>query len=88
MYAAIGVLALYILQATFFVACVTLDEQRIDSKRNACLLCYKHDDNYKPSKHYSFSLQYTFMRNIWGPFLTKIPVKVTIGFSLTFVFLI
>ncbi|XP_060605204.1 patched domain-containing protein 3-like isoform X1 [Ruditapes philippinarum] len=78
MYAAIGVLALYILQATFFVACVTLDEQRIDSKRNACLLCYKHDDNYKPSKHYSFSLQYTFMRNIWGPFLTKIPVKIIV----------
>ncbi|XP_045159868.2 patched domain-containing protein 3-like isoform X1 [Mercenaria mercenaria] len=78
LYAAIGVLALYILQATFFVACVTLDEKRIDSKRNACIMCYKHDDNYKPGKYYSFSLQYAFMRNIWGPLLTKIPVKVIV----------
>lgn len=75
-YAAIGVLALYILQATFFVACVTLDEKRIESNRNACLLCYKHKESYKPGKFHDVSLQYAFMRKIWGPLLTKAPVKV------------
>lgn len=75
-YAAIGVLALYILQATFFVACVSLDEMRIDSNRNACLLCYKHEESYKPGKFHDVSLQYAFMRKIWGPLLTKNPVKV------------
>lgn len=76
-YAAIGVLALYILQATFFVACVTLDERRIDAKRNACIICYKHTD-YKPGKYYNFSMQYAFMTKFWGPFLTKLPVKICI----------
>ncbi|XP_052274727.1 patched domain-containing protein 3-like isoform X2 [Dreissena polymorpha] len=74
-YAAIGVLALYILQATFFVACVTFDERRIDAKRNACCMCVKHDANYKPGKYYNFSIQHEFMRRFWGPFLTKTPVK-------------
>ncbi|KAH3850235.1 hypothetical protein DPMN_092642 [Dreissena polymorpha] len=74
-YAAIDVLALYILQATFFVACVTLDEQRNDARRNACCICVKHDVKYKPGKYIDFSIQHEFMRRYWGPFVTKIPVK-------------
>jgi len=77
MYAAIGVLALYILQSTYFVACLALDERRIDAKRNACLLFYKHGDDYKPGKYYNYSLQHEFMRRFWGPFLTMKPVKVS-----------
>ena len=79
-YAAIGVLALYILQATYFVACLTLDEKRIDANRNACLLCFKHSDSYQPNKYHSFSVQKWFMEKVWGPVLTKLPVKVTGAF--------
>ncbi|XP_052775684.1 patched domain-containing protein 3-like isoform X1 [Mya arenaria] len=76
LYAAIGVFALYILQTTYFVACVTLDERRIDSRRNACIICYKHPPDYKEWKHYNYSLQHEFMRRFWGPLLTKKPMKV------------
>ena len=75
-YATIGVFALYILQATYFVACLTLDQRRVDAKRNACLLCYTHKEDYKPNKYYRFSIQNFFFKKIWGPLLTKLPIKV------------
>ena len=75
-YATIGVFALYILQATYFVACLTLDQRRVDAKRNACILCYTHKEDYKPNKYYRFSIQNFFFKKIWGPLLTKFPVKV------------
>ncbi|KAL4236282.1 Patched domain-containing protein 3 [Mactra antiquata] len=77
-YASIGVLALYILQSTYFVAIVTIDESRIEQRRNACLPCITHDSTYKPWKFYNYSLQQIFMSKVWGPFLTKTPVKVIV----------
>ena len=76
-YATIGVFALYILQATYFVACLTLDQRRVDAKRNACILCYTHKIDYIQNKHYRFSVQNTFLKHIWGPLLTKRPIKVS-----------
>ena len=67
---------LYILQASFFVACLTLDQRRIDANRNACVLCYVHKADYKPNIYYRFSIQNFFFKRIWGPLLTKLPIKV------------
>lgn len=76
-YASIGVFALYILQATYFTACVALDEKRIDDKRNAFLPCYTHKD-YRPNKYYNFNIQHLFMKNVLGPLLTTKPAKVIV----------
>ena len=41
-----GILAVYFFQATFFVACLSLDLKRIENGRNGLCFCYKHK-NYE-----------------------------------------
>ncbi|GFO48108.1 patched domain-containing protein 3 [Plakobranchus ocellatus] len=38
-YAAVGILALYALQAVFFTACLTFDLRRLQKQRDACCFC-------------------------------------------------
>ena len=78
-YATIGVFALYILQTTYFVACLTLDQRRVDAKRNACILCYTHKEDYKPNRCYRFGVQDFFFKKICGPLITKLPIKVCLN---------
>ena len=80
-YAAIGVFALYILQATYFVACLTLDQRRVDAKRDACIMCYTHSEDYRPNRYYRFSVQDVFFKEIWGPLITKLPIKVCLHYD-------
>ena len=40
-YASIGVIILFVYMSTFFLACVTLDQQRIDNKRDGFICCIK-----------------------------------------------
>lgn len=43
--------AIYLLQASWFVACLSLDEKRIKERRNAlCPACIKYPDTWEPSK--------------------------------------
>lgn len=43
--------AIYVLQASWFVACLSLDEKRISEKRNAlCPACIKYPETWEPSK--------------------------------------
>ena len=35
--------AVYFFQATFFVACLAIDQKRIDQQRNGFLPCFKHN---------------------------------------------
>ncbi|GLV43096.1 Patched-related [Carabus blaptoides fortunei] len=41
-YAAVGVLCTFIFVITFFTACITLDQKRIEENRNGCVPCYKY----------------------------------------------
>merc|ERR1711892_1406909 len=48
LYCAVGILAVYIYQATIFVAAFSLDQRRIESRRNGCLPFIKHK-NWEPN---------------------------------------
>ena len=37
-----GIFIVFILQSTWFVAWMSIDQARIDANRNGCLPCYKH----------------------------------------------
>ncbi|XP_071117818.1 NPC intracellular cholesterol transporter 1-like isoform X1 [Haliotis cracherodii] len=76
-YAALGILALYVLQSTFFVACLSLDQKRRESHRNACICCYKHKD-YRPNGCSQRSFMPKFMEKYYGRALMKLPVKILV----------
>ena len=40
-YSAIGIFLVFLLQTTLFIACLSLDIQRMKSYRNGCIPCYK-----------------------------------------------
>ena len=45
----IGILAIYILQLTWFTAWLSIDTKRINSKRNGCFpCCWKHPEDWNP----------------------------------------
>ncbi|KAH9519679.1 hypothetical protein Btru_003303 [Bulinus truncatus] len=78
-YASLGILALFLLVSTVFSAALALDEHRFQSRRDACICCYKHKESYtfnKCSSGKSF-LQLIF-GDYFGPFLLKLPTKVLV----------
>ncbi|KAJ8305936.1 hypothetical protein KUTeg_016481 [Tegillarca granosa] len=76
-YAALGILGLYLLVSTFFVACLTLDQLRVEASRDGCLMCYKHKD-YVPNQCSQKNLMALFSGKYYGPVLMKLPVKIVI----------
>jgi len=49
LYCAVGILAVYVYQATIFAAAFSLDQKRIESRRNGCLPFIKHK-NWEPNE--------------------------------------
>ena len=41
-FAAVGILAVYLLQSTLFVAWFAIDLRRVESRRNGIVFCFKH----------------------------------------------
>ncbi|XP_013382604.1 protein patched homolog 1 [Lingula anatina] len=76
-FAALGILGLYIFQATFFVACHTINERRVEAVRNACCCCYPHR-NYKPNQCSQKGLMAAFFKKYYASFLLKLPVKIIV----------
>lgn len=76
-YAALGILGLYLLVATFFISCLTLEEYRIEGRRNSVICCYKHR-NYKPNTCSQIDLVQSFIKIVYAPFLMKAPVKIAV----------
>ncbi|XP_052775868.1 protein patched homolog 3-like isoform X2 [Mya arenaria] len=76
-YAAFGILGLYFLVSTFFVAILTLDERRISDNRNSVIFCYKHK-NYVPNSCSKRDIIGSFIKKIYGPTLMKLPCKVCV----------
>ncbi|XP_052280398.1 protein patched homolog 3-like isoform X3 [Dreissena polymorpha] len=79
-YAALGILALYLLVATFFVAVLTLDERRISDTRNSVLFCYKHKQ-YVPNACSQKDLIGTFLKDVYSPTLMKKYCKVAVAIT-------
>ena len=50
-YSSVGITLVYLLQATTFVAALTLDIKRMNAKRSGMFFCIKHDEaKWKPNK--------------------------------------
>ena len=63
----IGILAIYVLQLTWFTAWLTIDTRRINSKRNACIpCCWKHPEDWNPLQittvNYKQTIQETYLQ--------------------------
>ncbi|KAL5022693.1 hypothetical protein ScPMuIL_001848 [Solemya velum] len=76
-YASLGITALFLLQTTLFVACLTLDLERSSTNRDAILCCYKHK-NYKSNDCSQRDFERSFFKKFFAPFLMKFPVKVVV----------
>ncbi|CAG5135683.1 unnamed protein product, partial [Candidula unifasciata] len=78
-YATLGIFVLYVLVSTVFAGVLALDERRRQAHRDACLCCYRHSDNYTPNRCGSGkSFLQTVFGSLYGPFLTKLPVKIIV----------
>ncbi|KAK3605298.1 hypothetical protein CHS0354_001415 [Potamilus streckersoni] len=77
-YAAVGILALLIIQTTLFPALLVIDARRIKAARNACFPCFKHN-NYKPSELCSkFEIVNPYFKHIHGRAIINPVAKVII----------
>jgi hypothetical protein len=77
LYAAIGILGLYLLQCTFFTAWFVLDCRRVESKRNGILCCcYKHGDDYEPAECSKKDITNLVFDKVISKALITLPVKV------------
>eukprot|EP00095_Tigriopus_kingsejongensis_P012251 snap_masked-scaffold472_size162276-processed-gene-0.4 protein:Tk12251 transcript:snap_masked-scaffold472_size162276-processed-gene-0.4-mRNA-1 annotation:"hypothetical protein DAPPUDRAFT_306990" len=75
-FCAVGILVVYILQATIFVAALAKDSQRIASHRNGFLICYQHK-NWTPQAWSQKNLLQTAFYHL-GRCLVKPFVKVAV----------
>jgi Niemann-Pick C1 protein len=76
-YCCLCILGTFIFQATFFVACLAINERRADVTRDACCCCYTHTD-YSPNSCSQKLLVKTFFSNYFSPVLLKLPVKIIV----------
>ena len=74
-YGAVGILFLFIMQSTFFPACLYLNQKRVESDRDGLVPCYKHKD-YKPTKYSDVDIILPFFKKVWDPLLLSVPGKV------------
>ena len=75
-YAALGILFLFIMQSTFFVAWLTIDERRQNSFRDACCIWIKYY-NYVPNTCSQRQFLPLILRKYVAPSLTTLPIKVS-----------
>nr|SVE86951.1 EOG090X0BEK [Daphnia similis] len=76
-YSAVGILATYIFQASFFVAWLTLDQKRIEGHRDGIIPCFVHQ-NWKPSSLSRIEPLQLFFSRVLAKYLFKWPAKVFI----------
>ncbi|XP_072939386.1 patched domain-containing protein 3-like [Epargyreus clarus] len=87
-YAAIGVFFIFCYSVTFYVAVFTLDQRRIQTKRNGFLFCYQHNEEFPISTDITifqkvlskFYKQIVFTRP--GKFISIMFTLMVTGFSI------
>lgn len=77
-YAAVGVFVTYLLQITFFIACFTLDTQRIEQKRNGMLPCIVHENFTSKSFDVSDTVSWKFINFLYSRIVLTTPGKIII----------
>jgi len=75
-YSSLGIIAIFIFQSTFFVAWFSLDQRRIESKRNFCAPCIIHEKHTFSGTENKHLVQTTFRR--LGELLANKWVKVVV----------
>ena len=83
-YAAVGILATFVFQSTFFVAMFSLDQRRQEANRNACCPCLVHND-YQPNIVSKTEVQATLFS--WLGDLLSMPIVKVIVLAITSVLL-
>ncbi|KAK7077774.1 Patched domain-containing protein 3 [Halocaridina rubra] len=84
-YAAIGIAAVYFFQATFFVACLTLDQRRVEDTRHFLCCCWKIE-NWTPEECSDAELCKAFFLKVYADFLLRFRVRIFVLFLSTLVF--
>ncbi|XP_060075668.1 NPC intracellular cholesterol transporter 1-like, partial [Ylistrum balloti] len=72
----LGIFALFLLAATFYVGCIALSAKRRDDDRNACICCYRHNAYYQPNECSKTELFVAAMKKFYAPNLMRLPVKI------------
>uniref|UniRef100_A0A2P2I6N8 Niemann-Pick C1 protein-like n=1 Tax=Hirondellea gigas TaxID=1518452 RepID=A0A2P2I6N8_9CRUS len=67
-YSAVGIVALYCFQTTFFVAWFSLDQTRMEGNRNGLFWCYQHK-NYTPNECSQVDLCTSFFDKVYSKLL-------------------
>ena len=75
-YAAVGILAVYFIQATWFVAWFTLDQRRIEARRDGLVPCYTHRD-WTPNECSQRNFFQNFFSRVYAPAVLSAPGKVS-----------
>jgi len=75
-FCSVGIITVYVLQATWFFAWFSLDQRRVEAKRNGTLPCFVHVD-YTPNRFSQKDFLKTFFNALSG-FILKTPIKIII----------
>ena len=76
-YAALGIFAVFIYMASFFLAWLVIDQRRIDARRDGFICCWKKHESWTPNKCSQLSIMDWGFRK-YADVLIKIPVKIAI----------
>ncbi|XP_011632112.1 patched domain-containing protein 3-like isoform X2 [Pogonomyrmex barbatus] len=76
MFAAMGILFLYIYEITFFVSCLVYDERRLAAKKEGC--CCQPRPNWRSNKCSNQNFQRLVFEKYVGPFVMRTPIKIII----------
>lgn len=77
-YAAVGVFVTFLLQITFFIACFTLDIQRMERKRNGMLPCIVHENFTPKSSDMSSAVSWKFINFLYSRIVLTTPGKIVV----------
>ena len=81
-YAALGILSLFIIQSTFFVAWLTIDQRRQDASRDACCIWIKYV-SFEPNRCSQRLFLPWFLRKFFASLLLSLPIKLRITLLLS-----
>ena len=76
-YASLGIFAVFLQMASFFLAWLVIDQRRIDAKRDAVICCWKHGEDWEPNSCSQKSYMDLVFKNYAGT-LHILPLKVAV----------
>ena len=70
-FCAVGILLVYVLQTSVFVAALTRDTKRIEERKNGFLVCYTHSEEWEPNAFSRKNFLQTGFGEFYAPNLVK-----------------